>query len=104
MIIYFRPRAQLKSFPSVWRGLTEYRWKYSVYAHQSNILLTFSKANALTAGTFWFNTLKNDQNGGVSDFFPFLAFLLYLKNKTKQKWKFVTSFVLFFFLLLVFSL
>ena len=31
MIFHFRPRAQYMSFPSVWRGLTEYQWKHSVY-------------------------------------------------------------------------
>ena len=28
---HFRPRAEYIPFPSVWIGLTEYRWKYSVY-------------------------------------------------------------------------
>ena len=29
------------SFPSVWRGLTEYRWKYSVYVRQNQQIMDF---------------------------------------------------------------
>ena len=36
-IFHFRPRAEYIPFPSVWRGSTEYRWKYSIYFYISSL-------------------------------------------------------------------